>query len=121
MPSSESGEYGPRTHRIWGDHLEEQNLDASVVGIVVAVGLILSGLVSSPVSASLAAAHPVAATPANSLLAVPFVYREHSTANHEKVDLEHNRTDAVKDQHNITFSVVERVVSWARSPRCYTS
>lgn len=50
-----------------------------------------------------------------------YVYREHATANHERVDLRDDRIDKVWNQHKVNFSALVRVVEWARSPRKATS
>ena len=59
---------------------------------------------------------PIAPSPAAAV--DPYFIRLHSTANNEKVWIRDNRDEWIEDDHNITFPVLERVVSWARSPRC---
>lgn len=88
----------------------------AVAGFVVAVGLLSSGVVSSPASAS-----AVEEGSSSVALGATWIYREHPTANHERVDLFEDRIDKVKDQHNINFSALVRAIEWARSPRCFTS
>jgi hypothetical protein len=56
-----------------------------------------------------------------SALADTYVFREHSTANHERVDIRDDRLDHVVTQHNVKFATLVRVIEWARSPRCWTS
>lgn len=46
-----------------------------------------------------------------------WVYREHTTANHERVDLRDDRIDKVWTLHKVNFTALTRVVEWARSPR----
>lgn len=50
-----------------------------------------------------------------------YVFREHSTANHERVDLFDDRIDKVWNLHKVNFTALVRVVEWARSPRMATS
>lgn len=59
---------------------------------------------------------PVASSPAAAV--DPYFIRLHPTANNEEVLLRDNVHGQIEADHNITFAVLERVVSWARSPRC---
>ncbi len=61
------------------------------------------------------------ASPFKVALGGSFIFREHWTANHERVDLSDNRIDHAKDDHGVNFSVLVPAVEWSRSPRCRTS
>lgn len=50
-----------------------------------------------------------------------YIFREHPTANNERVDLFEERIEKVHDQHNVRFDALVRTVEWARSPRKATS
>ena len=90
---------------------------------IAAVSLILSGLVGSPAAAGddQGLGTPAAEPSGIAAAAATWIYREHSSANHERVDLPNDRIDKVKNQHNINFAALVRAIEWARSPRCSTS
>lgn len=95
--------------------------------LMVAISLILTGLLSSP---SVAGDDRGFGTPppaaeqdgeVQALAGDSYVFREHSTADNERVDLRDDRIDKVWNQHKVNFTALVRVVEWARSPRWKTS
>lgn len=88
---------------------------------VAALSLTLTGLLVSPVVAGDDRGLGTPSTDPSVAAGDAWVNRRHSTANNERVDLREERIDAVKNQHGVNFTVLTRVVEWARSPRKATS
>lgn len=96
--------------------------------LVAAISLILAGLVASPAVAGDDRGLGTPPTPTaeqngevQALAGDSYVFREHSTANNERVDLRDDRIDKVWNLHKVNFTALVRVVEWARSPRMSTS
>lgn len=105
----------------------------TIVSLFIAAILPLSGALATPASASddkglgLPTSITVSITDDGEAFTSQvssndtWVYREHSTANHERVDLRDDRIDKVWTLHKVNFTALVRVVERARSPRKETS
>lgn len=95
--------------------------------LIAAISLIFAGLVGSPALAGddrgLGTPTTTVSQPGQvqALAGDAYVFREHATANHERVDLRDDRIDKVWNQHKVNFTALVRVVERARSPRMATS
>lgn len=101
-------------------------LARAVVALVAAFTLVLAGPVAGPASAGddRGLGTPPSdkqSVEAQALAGDAYIFREHSTANHERVDLFDERIDKVRNDHNVRFDALVRAIEWARSPRKDTS
>lgn len=96
-----------------------------LVGFLTVLCLVFAGGLFAPVNAGNTDNRGLGKKPARDQIAArssdAYVFREHSTANHERVDLREFRIDKVWNQHKVNFTALVRVVEWARSPRMRTS
>ena len=87
------------------------------------VGLALAGVVASPSVASddRGLGTPPTESSASVVADERYVFREHATANHERVDMPDRVISGIRSDHDVTFSAAVQAVQYARSPRMSTS